>query len=671
MKSMLIALCVTAGWLFAAAAPATVPAPATVASYNPLQIFGPLRYHYPANEYRSGNGTPGPAWWENRADYEIHATLDPDNKTLKGKETITYSNNSPSTLHFLWIQLDQNRYRKDARANFTRGHEPKPERHTRGYQLDKVAVEGSHGLVPVRYVVSDTRMRVDLPRPLKADGGKLKLHIVYHYAVPASSFGGRNDWYKSKNGPVFEMAQWYPRMCVFDDLRGWDTLPFLNNEFYLEYGNFDYYLTVPWNLIVVSDGKLVNPDKVLTQTERKRLNTARHSDKTVMIIKPGEIGKPATRPVHKGTLTWHFRMNDTRDVAWGASKAYIWDAARINLPQGKMALAMSAYPIESIEHGAGWKRSTEYLKASVEYFSTWYPYPYPKALAEAGTVGGMEYPGAAFDWWKAKPKTLYWITAHEIGHTWFPMIVGSNERRAAWMDEGFNTFLDVLADAHFNHGEYAPKRDSEYAPGGGNPVDEIQSVLDDPNAPPIETRPDVIPPPYRHPVTYFKTALGLMLLRNQILGANRFDPAFKGYIRAWVYKHPSPADFFRYMDSAAGEDLSWFWREWFRHNWKLDMAIKGVKYVGDKPAKGALVTVANLDKMVMPATLQVTYADGSKKRVRIPVATWMTHKKFPVLVTGNKRVRSATIDPDHVIPDDNRANNIWPAKSNAPPAATR
>src|SRR5699024_1077932 len=186
----------------------------------------------------------------------------------------------------------------------------------------------------------------------------------------------------------------------------------------------------------------------------------------------------------------------------------------------------------------------------------------------------------------ASLETLYWTTAHELGHPWFPMIVGSNERRAAWMDEGFNTFLDVLAQAHFNNEEFGPKRDSEYAPGGGNPADEIVKVLRDPDAPPIVTRPDVIPGKYRHPVTYFKAAFGLMLLRNQVLGKDRFDPAFKGYIRTWAYKHPSPSDFFRYMDSAAGEDLSWFWREWFFHNWKLDMAVEGVKYVDNDPSKG-------------------------------------------------------------------------------------
>jgi aminopeptidase N len=274
----------------------------------------------------------------------------------------------------------------------------------------------------------------------------------------------------------------------------------------------------------------------------------------------------------------------------------------------------------------------------------------------------MEYPGIVFDWWKATGKGLYSVTAHEFGHEWFPMIVGSNERRAAWMDEGFNTFIDVYADEAFNHGEFAPKRDSEYAPKGGNPVDEIQGVLNDPDAPPIMTIADAIKEKYRHPITYYKAALGMVLLREQILGPERFDAAFRQYIHAWAYKHPSPADFFRAMDSAGGEDLSWFWRGWFEHNWKLDLAVEGVKYVDDDPAKGALVTVANLDQLVMPATLQVTYADDSTQRVRVPVETWQQHHRFDVVVAGSRRVKSATIDPDHAIPDNNRGNDTWSVK---------
>jgi hypothetical protein len=659
MKTLLCSLGAIGLMAVAGSAIAAAPAQATSSRYDPLQTFAPFDYGHPVNAYRGGNGLPGPDYWQNRADYTIKATLDPVAKTLSGSEVVTYTNHSPTALHLLWLQLDQNRYRADARGNFTSDRAARG--HTDGYRIASVEVSDGGAFKPAHFVVSDTRMRIDLPQPLKAAGGKLRLRIVYSYTVPGQ-FGGRTDWFTTKNGDIFEIAQWYPRLCVYDDLRGWDTQPFLNSEFYLEYGDIDYSITVPADMIVVGSGELVNPDQVLTKTERDRLEQARHSDKTVTIRSAAEVTDPASRPKHGGTLTWHFRMKNTRDVAFGASKAYVWDAARINLPSGKTALAMSAYPVESIADN-GWQRSTEFVKASIEHFSSkWLEYPYPVAVAEAGIAGGMEYPGIVFDWWKATGKGLYSVTAHEFGHEWFPMIVGSNERRAAWMDEGFNTFIDVYADEAFNHGEFAPKRDSEYAPKGGNPVDEIQGVLNDPDAPPIMTIGDAIKEKYRHPITYYKAALGMVLLREQILGPERFDAAFRQYIHAWAYKHPSPADFFRAMDSAGGEDLSWFWRGWFEHNWKLDLAVEGVKYIDDDPAKGALVTVANLDKLVMPATLQVTYADGSTQRVRVPVETWQQHHRFDVVVAGSRRVKSATIDPDHAIPDNNRGNDTYAAK---------
>jgi hypothetical protein len=268
-----------------------------------------------------------------------------------------------------------------------------------------------------------------------------------------------------------------------------------------------------------------------------------------------------------------------------------------------------------------------------------------------------------FDWWKAAGKNLFGLTVHEVGHDWFPMIVGSDERRNAFMDEGFNTFVDVMAQAAWgktHHGQYAPKQDGEYAPLTGDPAkDIVTQVFAAPDAPPILTRADLIPEKFRHPVTYFKAAYGLTLLRDQILGPQRFDVAFRQYVHDWAFKHPSPSDFFRLMDSAAGEDLSWFWRGWFAHNWKLDLAVTGVKYFDNDPAKGALVTVANRDKFAMPATLRVTYADGSTADVRVPVATWMQHSQFAVPVAGDKRIRSATVDPDGVLPDVNRTNNTF------------
>jgi aminopeptidase N len=487
----------------------------------------------------------------------------------------------------------------------------------------------------------------------------INLQIRYHYAIPGD-FGNRTDYVATRNGKIYEIAQWYPRMCVYDDRAGWNTLPFLGSgEFYCEYGDFDYSVTVPKDMIVAGSGELQNPKEVLTDREMARLAQARNSDKTVMIRPASEIGERASRPMGRDHLTWHFKMRNTRDVAFGASRAYIWDAARVNLPEGKKSLAMSVYPVESAGNDA-WDRATEYLKASIEYFSEkWFVYPYPTAVNEAGIAGGMEYPGIVFDGITDKGKELYWVTAHEIGHNWFPMIVGSDERQYPWMDEGFNTFIDVYASDIFNKGEYAPKRDGEYAPGGGNPADEIVPLLKDPEAPVMMTRADAIPEKYRHPMVYFKPAFGLVLLREVILGHDRFDYAFKRYIQNWAYRHPSPYDFFRTMDNEAGEDLSWFWRGWFLNNWSLDQAVQKVEYVDHDPKKGAQITIANLDRMVMPATLQLEWKDGTKQRIALPVETWLQSGVQVIRVAGGQALSSVTLDPDAQLPDGNRKNNVW------------
>ena len=349
-------------------------------------------------------------------------------------------------------------------------------------------------------------------------------------------------------------------------------------------------------------------------------------------------------------------MDNTRDVAFAASPAFIIDGAKINLPEGKTALAMSAYPVEGIGSNK-WDRSTEYVKANIEHFSTWYPYPYPAAINLGGHGAGMEYPGIVFDGMQDKDDLLFWITAHELGHNWFPMIVGSDERRHAFMDEGFNTFIDVYASDAFNDGEFAPKRDSEYAPKGGNPVEEIVPVLADSEAPTLMAPAEATDEKYRHSVAYFKSALGLVLLREEIVGPERFDPAFKDYISTWAYKHPSPSDFFRFMESAAGEDLSWWWRGWYLNNWQLDMAITAVEAIDDKHGKGTKFSFQSNQKLVMPATLRVQYSDNTQEGFRIPVERWMRTSTPSVVLPVTKKVKRVTLDPDHKLPDADRSNN--------------
>jgi aminopeptidase N len=335
----------------------------------------------------------------------------------------------------------------------------------------------------------------------------------------------------------------------------------------------------------------------------------------------------------------------------------VWDAARVNLPGEKKSLAMSVYPVESAGNEA-WGRATEYLKKSIEYFSEkWFVYPYPVAINEAGIAGGMEYPGIVFDGITDKGKDLYAVTAHEIGHNWFPMIVGSDERRYAFMDEGFNTFIDVYASDNFNKGEYAPKRDGEYAPEGGNPANEIVATIIDPDAPTIMTAADAVSEKYRHQVEYFKPAFGMVLLREQILGKDRFDYAFRNYIHKWAFKHPQPDDFFRSMDNGGGEDLSWFWKGWFYNNLKLDLELVGAEYVDNDPKKGLQVSVVNLEAMAMPFTVEVVLKDGSKQRMQIPVEAWLQNKLINFIVPTTSEVSKVTVDPDAALPDVNRGNN--------------
>ena len=359
--------------------------------FDPQQTFAPYAYPAAANAMRDASGKPGPLFWQNRADYAIQASLDPATRKLSGSETITYTNHSPDALEVIWLQVEQNRYRRDARGAF--GGDSFPTEFTDGEHIRSVEVEDASGhRRKAAWTISDTRMQVTLPTPLKAHDGQLRLHIVWDYTVPGE-FGGRTDWNANRQGDIFEMAQWYPRVCVYDDLRGWDTQPFLNSEFYLEYGDFDYRVTVPSDMIVVGSGELLNPQDVLTKAQRERLDKARHSDATVAIRSAAEVADPASRPKQGGTLTWHFAMKNTRDVAFGASKAFIWDAARMNLPGGKTALAMSAYPVESAGDAA-WGSATQDLKKSVEFFSkTYLPYPYPVAINEAGASVPLEVSG--------------------------------------------------------------------------------------------------------------------------------------------------------------------------------------------------------------------------------------------------------------------------------------
>ncbi|MEO7214389.1 M1 family metallopeptidase [Mucilaginibacter sp.] len=621
------------------------PAP----KYDQHKVFNPLFYPEKGNVYRSASGSPGAKYWQNRADYKIDVALDTLKHRLSGSVIITYTNNSPDGLDFLWLQLDQNILREDSRAQATTvvgGGRFANNGFTKGYELKSVTILNKGKAEKANYLVNDTRMQIKLKDTLRANGTKIQVKIDYSYDV--SEYGtDRTGRLKTPQGWIYDIAQWYPRMEVYDDVSGWNTIPYLGaSEFYLEYGSFDYTITAPASLVLVGSGELLNPTEVLTPTALKRLALAKASDKTVMIKDSAEV-VGGNAYVKKPTLTWHFFCKNARDIAWAASKAFVWDAARINLSNGKKALAQSVYPVAS-GGKAAWGRSTEYVKASIELYSgKWFEYTYPVATNVGGPVSGMEYPGIVFCSHQSQGGGLWEVTNHEFGHNWFPMIVGSNERKYAWMDEGFNTFINSVDTKVFNKGEYYSKDDVQ---GGA-------SFSFSPNADAIMNTPDVIQTDFLGVAAYGKPAMGLTILREQILGEERFDFAFRTYIKRWAFKHPTPWDFFHSMDNAAGEDLSWFWNEWFLQTWKLDQGVKEINYTDNDPAKGGLITIENLGEMALPVTAFVMEENGKSSTIKLPAEIWQRGGTWTFPYKSTSKISYVTLDPDHVLPDVNPDNN--------------
>jgi hypothetical protein len=620
----------------------------TKSTYNAYELFHPLWNYGPASSARSGSGIPGPTYWQNSVDYKISASLDEEARKISGEVEMTYKNNSPDKLPFLWLQLDQNSF-----STKSRGGKTTPVSGGRfgnigfegGYQIESVTVDGK----AANYVVEDTRMQIRLTQPMAEKVGVAKIKIVYSFKSPANGHD-RMGIQETKNGSIFTVAQWFPRMCVYDDIEGWNVLPYLGaGEFYLEYGNFEYSINVPASHIVVGSGELVNPTEVYTADQVKKWALAAQSETTVVIRSAEEVLNPASRPA-KDRLTWKFKCMNARDVAFATSKSFILDASRINLPSGKKSMAVSVYPVESNGQNA-WGRSTEYVKASIEYYSNWlYEYTYPVATNVAGIVSGMEYPGIIFCGYRDQTRALMGVTDHEFGHNWFPMIVGSNERKFPWMDEGFNTFINFYSMDAFNKGEFKSQKMDMH---------QIAPRMFRDYADPIISIPDVIQPMNLGWEAYNKPGIGLKILRENILGADRFDYAFKNYIKHWAFKHPTPLDFFKAMEDGAGEDLGWFWKSWFYELWRLDQSVKDVEYIEQDPTKGALITIENMEKMAMPAVVDVELVSGAKERFTFPVEIWQRGSSWTFRTSTNIPIKSVTIDPDHVFPDINSKNNVW------------
>ncbi|MFD1094958.1 M1 family metallopeptidase [Salegentibacter chungangensis] len=601
------------------------------------------------NRFRTASGNPGAEYWQNETDYKIEVTLNDEDHTISGHLELTYTNNSPEELDFIWMHLEQNRFTENSRGTLTTpiGGNRYNGDVDGGYEITNLRAKTNRS-TSSKHLITDTRMQVFFDRPIPANGGEATVSMNFKYKVPVKGMD-RMGRLKVKDGTIYAMAQWFPRAAVFDDVDGWNVEPYLGaGEFYLDYGDYDYKVTAPYDHIVVGSGELQNPRQVLSEKMQERMEMAEKSDTAVFIIKPDEINDASVKAKQNGTLTWHFKMENTRDVAFSSSEAFIWDAAKIDLPGGDKAIAQSAYPRESAGQEA-WGRSTEYTKASVEHYSEkWFKYPYPAAVNVAASIGGMEYPGLSFCDWRDQGEDLWGVTDHEFGHNWFPMIVGTNERRYAWMDEGFDTFINHYSTLAFNNGEYPSSLDQ---------TRKYNNWFTSPEREGIDTYPDVTNLDNLGMTAYYKPAIGLLLLREYILGEERFDNAFRSYIETWAYKHPQPADFFNHMENVGGENLSWFWKGWFYGTGNIDLALADVI----ENEKGYVIKLSNDGDMPMPVEMKITYEDGSSEELRLPVEIWQRGDTWRHLLETGKKIKKIQLDPKKILPDVNFSNDTWPS----------
>jgi hypothetical protein len=545
---------------------------------------------------RTASGSPGHAYWQQRADYAIRATLDEATRSIQGAETITYHNNSPDTLTYLWVQLDQNIFKpnSDARTGATLPSRDawKAATPETGVKFDAIrnlleartfaggfnikgVKDGSGRALP--YVINRTMMRIDLPQPLKP-GARTSFAIDWSFNIPEQKvLGGRSGYEKfDDKNDLFEIAQWFPRMAAYYDVYGWQHKQFLGQgEFTLEFGDYDVQVTVPADHIVASTGELQNPDAVLTPAQRDRLKQARTADKPVVIVTQAEAeAKEKTRA--SGTKTWHFRAKNVRDFAFASSRKFIWDAQGYKKGATDV-LAMSYYPKEG--NPLWGQYSTQAIIHTInEYNKYSFDYPYPVAISVNGPVGGMEYPMISFNgprptkdkktgeitWSKRTKYGLISVIIHEVGHNYFPMIVNSDERQWTWMDEGLNSFVQYLAEQAW---------EEHYPQSRGEPR-VIAEYMKSRNQVPIMTNSESIVQFGNN--AYAKPTAALIVLRETVLGRELFDFAFKEYAQRWKFKRPTPSDFFRTMEDASGTDLDWFWRGWFYTTDAVDVSVDGI-----------------------------------------------------------------------------------------------
>lgn len=604
----------------------------------PESIFHPIDWP-DHGEVRLASGAPGPAYWQQRADYEIDVLLDVEQAQLDGELACTYTNNSPHELTYLWLNLEQNAFRPDSIG--TRSMMPDlwwrvPPDFMGGFDLRELAVGGEG----VESVVYDAMARVDLAEPLMP-GESVVLTLEFSMPIPPR---GRLGMFESEAGTVYQLAHWFPNVAVYDDVHGWNVLPHQGDgEFYTNFGDYEVNITVPADHVVAATGVLTNADEVLSAEGRERLERAMGSTEVVRIRAFEDIPEYEASE----TKTWRFTAEDVRAFAFASSRAFAWDAAIA--AEDRPVLCQTFYPPEAAPLWSD--EAIRFGQHSINFYSEWLmEYPYPTATNVNGIVGGMEYPMIVFCAEQNHYEGLFGVTDHEFGHMWYPMIVNTDERRHAWMDEGFNTFINYYSAAKYlNH----PLRGSD-----------IYSMLSDgiasEPAPPVMTYPDQMRAGTLGFLAYGKPGYTMQVLREYVLGPERFDFAFREYTRRWAFKSPRPVDFFRTMEDAAGADLTWFWRGWFMESAHLDQAVTDVSWA---PRRGEVgLVIENRGRMVMPVKMRVEYADGSEELREIPAEAWARTDTFPVRWdSGGRSIRKVTLDPDQWLPDLDRSNNIFEA----------
>ena len=644
--------------------------------------------------------------------------LEESTNKIYGDEKITYHNNSKDVLEYLWVQLDQNMRADDSKTPLAQSNAASafltPENFKKefmkegkgfGFNIEKVTVDGK----PLSYLINWTMMRINLPKPLNP-GEKFVFNIKWNYKINNSvKDGGRSGFEDFPDGNNnYTIAQFFPRLCVYNNVEGWQNMQFWGrSEFALEFGDYEVKITVPSDHIMEATGDLLNEKDVLTKEQRNRFDQARKSFKDpVMIVTQAEAevtekGRTTT------TKTWHYSANMVRDFAFATSRKYIWDAMAVNI-NGRTVMATSLYPKEG---NPLWEKHSTRVVANTleEYSKLTFDYPYSKAVSVHADRQGMEYPMICFNYGRPNPDGTYsdrvrdgmiGVITHEVGHNFFPMIVNSDERQWTWMDEGLNSFVEILAeldyDPNFNTGNL-PKDIVRYMGG------------DQSNISPIMSQGDYVK--QFGPNAYTKPAAGLYMLRQTIMGPELFDHAFRTYAQRWMFKHPTPEDFFRTMEDASAMDLDWFWRGWFYTTDVTDIGIKDVKplYLTDKPSErvqklktqykdyfdslGDLVYITDIkedanpnamvkyvdgkevpsyiysvefDKpggLVMPIIVELTYKDGTKERQTFPAQIWMKDDNSVKRVfSSSQEIINITVDPDLETADVDTSNNSWPKR---------